>query len=131
MQTVIFGLFLILHGLVHLLYVGQSRRLFQIPNLSWPDESWLFARFLSVPAARWVAVVLLGLATLAFVGGGVGVLARQGWGGAVALGAAALSSAIYILFWNGKWKSLSEQGIIAILINLAVAALIQVFGWAA
>ena len=30
MLTILFGIFLILHGLVHLLYAGQSSRLFEL-----------------------------------------------------------------------------------------------------
>jgi len=37
MLTIILGIFCILHGLVHLLYAGQSRRLFELrPGMVWP-----------------------------------------------------------------------------------------------
>ncbi len=42
MQIVV-GVFLILHGLVHLLYAGQALRYFELrPGMTWPDASWLF-----------------------------------------------------------------------------------------
>jgi len=41
------ALFLILHGLVHLLYLGQSRCLFELqPDMEWPDD---FARLPVLP----------------------------------------------------------------------------------
>jgi hypothetical protein len=43
-MTLVLGLFLILHGLVHLLYLGQSARLFELRSgMVWPDHSWAFA----------------------------------------------------------------------------------------
>jgi hypothetical protein len=38
MITIIADIFLILHGLVHLLYAGQGWRFFEIrPGMVWPD----------------------------------------------------------------------------------------------
>ena len=40
MLRFILSVFIVLHGLVHLLYFGQSRRLFELqPGMAWP-ESW-------------------------------------------------------------------------------------------
>ncbi len=37
MLRFIAGAFIVLHGLVHLLYAGQSRRLFELrPGMVWP-----------------------------------------------------------------------------------------------
>jgi hypothetical protein len=47
MFTIIVGIFLVLHGLVHLLYAGQSGRFFELrPGTIRPDNSWLFSNFL-------------------------------------------------------------------------------------
>ena len=41
MFRIIFGIFIILHGLVHLLYFGQSTRYFELqPGMVWPDGAW-------------------------------------------------------------------------------------------
>ena len=41
------GVFVVLHGLVHLFYFAQSRRLFELrPGLVWPDGSWAFSKLL-------------------------------------------------------------------------------------
>jgi hypothetical protein len=43
------GIFLVLHGLVHLLYFGQSARYFELkPGMTWPDGAWAFSRLLGV-----------------------------------------------------------------------------------
>ena len=40
MLKIFFAVFLILHGLVHLLYLGQSAGTFELqPGLNWPDGS--------------------------------------------------------------------------------------------
>ena len=40
MPAIIMGMFFILHGLVHLLYVGQSGRLFELrPNIVFATEN--------------------------------------------------------------------------------------------
>ena len=130
MLLVFFAIFLVLHGLVHLLYMGQSQRYFELqPGLTWPDGSWVFSRFLSVESVRLTASVLLVLAALAFAGGGLGLLLKQGWWRPLVVGAAALSSLVYLLFWDGTSQRLDNQGFIGILLNLAVLGLVLLAGW--
>jgi hypothetical protein len=130
MQAVIAGVFLVLHGLVHLLYFGQSRRLFELrPGLTWPDGSWIFSRLLGDETTRLLAGVSLVLAALGFVIGGVGIFARQGWWRPVVEIAAVLSMAIYILFWDGKFQALDAKGAIALLINLAILVVASILKW--
>ncbi|RPJ44270.1 MAG: hypothetical protein EHM21_10410 [Chloroflexi bacterium] len=118
---IIAGIFLILHGLVHLLYAGQSRRYFELrPGMVWPDGAWAFSRLIGNETIRTLAGILLVLATLSFVVGGLGLLFQQAWWRPVTTGAAVLSSAIFLLFWNGKFQALDAQGGFALLINLAI-----------
>jgi hypothetical protein len=124
------GAFMVLHGLVHLLYVGQSRRLFEIqPGLVWPDGSWAFSKLLGDEATRWLASIACILAAIGFVAGGTGILARQAWWQPVVVGAAALSAAIYLLFWDGSPQRLDAKGAIAIVINLAILVAVLVLRW--
>ena len=40
MLNIVIGVFIILHGLVHMLYFGQSRKFFELqPGMTWPDGS--------------------------------------------------------------------------------------------
>jgi hypothetical protein len=121
MLQFVIGVFMVLHGLVHLLYFGQSARRFELkPGMVWPDGSWAFSRLLGDEATRNLASIFLILAGIGFVAGGVGILASQAWWRPVVVGAAALSSVVYILFWNGKMQNLDGQGGVGILINLAI-----------
>ena len=121
------GLFLFLHGMVHLLYAGHSLRLFELrPGLSWPDSSWAFSRLCRIKPIRLLAFALLILVTLGFLAGGLGLLLPQDWWFAVTAGSAVFSSVIFMLIWDGKLHALSEQGGLGLLINLAVLAVVQV-----
>jgi hypothetical protein len=124
------SIFLALHGLVHLLYLGQSHRLFELQDgMVWPDGSWAFSRLFGDGATRWLATIACGLAAVGFVAGGIGILARQSWWRPVVVGAAAFSSVVYILFWNGKMQRLDNQGGIGLLINIAILVAVLILRW--
>lgn len=125
-----FGAFLVLHGLVHLLYSGQSLRLFELrPGMGWPDDSRAFSRLLGEEATRWLASISYALAALGFVAGGVGIMAGQAWWRSVVVGAAVFSSVMVLLFWDGKMRRLADQGLIALMINTAILVVVLVLKW--
>ena len=130
MIRILFGIFVILHGLVHLLYSGQSTRRFELqPGMVWPDGSWVFSRFLGTDAVRNLGGVLLILAAIGLVASGIGILLGQGWWRNVTIGSAVFSAVTFILLWDGVAKALPEKGGVAILINLAILVAILVFKW--
>ena len=124
------GAFIVLHGLVHLLYFAQSRRVFELqPGMAWPDGSWAFSRLLGDEATGWLASITCILAAIGFIVGGAAILLGQAWWRPVVVGAAAFSAAVFFLFWNGKAQNLAQQGAIAILINLAILVCVLVLQW--
>jgi hypothetical protein len=126
----IFGAFVVLHGLVHLLYSGQSRRLFELrPGMVWPDGSWAFSKLLGIEVTRWLASISFVLAAIGFVAGGIGILVGQAWWRPVVVGTAAFSTVIILLFWDGKLWKLNDQGLIAVLINVAILVAVLVLRW--
>jgi uncharacterized membrane protein YphA (DoxX/SURF4 family) len=130
MLRFIVGVFIVLHGLVHLLYFGQSRRLFELQaGMVWPDGSWAFSKLLGDGTTRWLAGTACILAALGFVAGGIAILAGQSWWRPAVVGAAAFSAAIFVLFWDGGLQRLADQGAIAILINLAILLAVLVLRW--
>lgn len=131
MWRFVFGAFITLHGLVHLLYFGQSRRIFELPGLAWPDGSWAFSKLLGVEATRLLASTLLVLATLGFVAGGAGVLLGQTWWRPLIVVSAVLSGVIFAVFWDGVLQKLPDKGAIALLINLAILVAVLIVGWPA
>ena len=130
MLTTIFGIFIVLHGLVHLLYFGQSARYFELqPGMLWPDGSWIFSRLLGDGAARNVASVMLVLAAIGFVIGGTGILFKQGWWRPVITGTVVFSTMLYVLFWDGIAQALDNKGGVGILINIAILVIVLVLKW--
>lgn len=130
MLTTIFGIFIALHGLVHLLYFGQSARYFELqPGMLWPDGSWIFSRLLGDAATRNLANVMLVLAAIGFVIGGTGFLFRQGWWRPAVTGTAVFSAIIFILFWDGIAQALDNKGGIGVLISIAILVIALVLKW--
>ena len=78
MVRILFGVFMVAHGMVHLLYFGQARRLFELgAGMVWPDGNWAFTRLLGVEPSRMLASITCALAALLFAAGGIGLFARQ------------------------------------------------------
>ena len=130
MLRFIVGVFIVLHGLVHLLYAGQSRRLFELrPGMVWPDGSWAFSALLGDGRTRLLASVSCTLAAVGFVAGGVGILAGQAWWRSVTVGVTVLSTVLYVLLWDGALQNLDDKGAAGLLINAAILTAILVFRW--
>lgn len=128
----VLGLFIVLHGLVHLLYAGQSRRLFELKaGMIWPDQSWLFGRILATGPLRSVAGVGLAVVCVLFVVAGAGMLFSLGWWRTLALVSAAASSAVYLFFWDGRMHALPDQGAVGIAINAALVVFAAASRWPA
>jgi len=130
MLSILFGIFFVLHGLVHMLYFGQSARYFELqPGMAWPDGSWAFSRLLGDGTTRNLAGILLVLAAIGFVIGGIGIFAKQTWWRPTIIAVAIFSSATYLLFWDAGWSHLDNKGGIGILINLAILVVLLIFQW--
>lgn len=130
MLRFIIGAFLVLHGLVHLLYFGQSRRLIELqPGMLWPEGSWAFFKPLGEEGTRLLASISCVLAAIGFVAGGTGILVGQTWWRPVVVGSATFSAAVFILFWDGKLQKLPDKGAIALVINVAILVAVLVLRW--
>ena len=120
-MDLLIGIFLILHGLVHLLYAGHALALFELePGFVWPDNALLFRRLSEKRRLRLGITVLLVLAALGFVVSGARYLLEPSWGHLEILVSAGYSTLLFLLLWDGSRKRLHTQGAIAILINLAI-----------
>jgi hypothetical protein len=118
---VFFGVFLVLHGWVHLVFGGHSLGMFQLrPGLTWPDGSWALRSWLGPTAIRRAATVACVLAALGFVVAGVALVLDAEWWRDAALASAAFSSLAFVLLWDGTRRRLADQGALGVLINVAV-----------
>jgi hypothetical protein len=115
------GLFITLHGLVHLWYVALAQRLVDFePEMGWTGESWLFTGMLGAEPTRMVASVLYIIATLIFIAGGLGMAFRADWAQALLVGAAMFSTVVILLCWDGNMGMLVQKGGIGVLINVGI-----------
>lgn len=88
--------------------------------MTWPDGSWAFSRLLAIRTTRRLAAASLALVTLSFIAAGAGLFIQQEWWRVLAAGAALFSTALFFLFWDGKFRALDDQGSVGILINLSI-----------
>lgn len=130
MFRVLFGIFVLLHGLVHLWYVTLSQRWVEFQaEMGWSGESWLLTPLLGDAATQAVATVLYVLATLGFVAGAVGVFAGQAWWRPLVVGSAAFSALVILVFWDGGLQMIVEKGLAGFLINVAILVALLLFDW--
>ncbi len=130
MIQAVVGVFLMLHGLVHLLYFGQSARFFALqPGMNWPDGSWALSRLLGDNITRTVTNVFCILAAAGFLIGAAAIFFSQPWWRGAVVISAVFSVILYILFWDGQLQRLDNQGAVGILINLAILAAVLMFRW--
>lgn len=130
MLRFVVGVFIVLHGLVHLLYVGHSQRLFELrPGMVWPEGSWAFSRLIGDEATSLLASISYILAAIGFVAGGTGILLRQAWWRPVIAGSAAFSAVMILLLWDGRMQKLADKGLIALLINIAILVALLILRW--
>jgi hypothetical protein len=126
----IVGIFLVLHGLVHLLYFGQAMKFFELqPGMVWPQGSWAFSRLGAADVTRLLAGIACIMAAIAFIAGATGIFTRQSWWRPLIVGAAAFSSVLYLIFWNGSQQRLPDQGAVGLLIDLAILAAVLLLRW--
>jgi hypothetical protein len=132
MAQILFGVFVLLHGLVHGLYFGHSRRFFELqPGLTWPDGSWAFSGLLGEAGTRNLANVVLIVIAVAMIAGGIGIAVRQEWARTLTVSAAALSIVLYAALWNGQANHLDAQGLVGIVISAAIIVVLAVLRWPA
>jgi hypothetical protein len=116
MPWFLIGVFIVLHGLVHLWFVVLSWRLVSFqPEMGWTGRSWLFTNSIGDASTRWLASGLYALSAVALVAGGIGYLAHSRWAPPMLLGAAVLSAATIMLFWDGSLVRIVEKGLIGLL----------------
>lgn len=120
-MTVIAGIFVTLHGLVHLWYVTLSQRwvAFQ-PEMGWTGSSWLLGDLSGNVAGRGLASALYTLCALAMVVSGLGLMTKVSWFEPALIISAGFSSAVILVFWDGGTEMLVQKGLLGLLINLGL-----------
>jgi hypothetical protein len=130
MSQILIGILIVLHGLAHLWYFTLSWGLVEIkPEMGWSGKSWLLSDLLGNTTTRSLASVGYILATFAFIASGIGIFIESDWWRTVLVASAVFSSAVIILFWDGKPRLLVEKGFLGLLINALILTALLVLGW--
>ena len=118
-MTLLAGLFLIAHGLVH---VGLWARPFDPSKGPFdPSRSWLLSRAGRASWSRPLAIALASLSAAVFVVAGIAVLAGAEWAGGAAV-AGALCSLLLTALYLHPWL------VFNVAIDLAIIAIVRISG---
>lgn len=122
-MNVVTGIFVLLHGLVHMWYVTLSRGWVQFqPEMGWSGRSWLISGVAGTGLTRAAATALYSAATVALVLSGVGLLSGAGWTRPLLVTSAGISTAAILIFWDGGTEMLVQKGLLGLIINLGILA---------
>lgn len=120
-MKIIGGIFIILHGLVHVWYITLSQGWVEFQaDMGWTGRSWLLSGLLGAGAAKAFATGLYALAGLGLVTGGIGVLVEAVWMRPILLAFAGLSALVILIFWDGSSEMLVQKGLLGFLISLGI-----------
>ena len=115
------GVFYILHGLVHLLYMGHSLNYFELEKgFTWPGNSRLLAKIFGLKTNKLIASILCIIAAISFVLSGICSVSGQVWLNKAVITSVIVSTVLFIAFWDGTRNKLHTQGGIAIILNVLV-----------
>jgi len=118
----IYTIFVLLHGLVHMLFPSIAQGWVPAPPKAgdFTGTSWLFTRFLGEPGTRSLGTAAFSLVTLMFIIAAIGLAFRQDWATAWVAASAIASSLVVILMWDGRLQALDEKGFIGVLISIGL-----------
>ena len=129
-MSIIVGAFLIAHGAVFGLYVGQALRVFELkPGFTWPDGSWALSGLVGDASVRSLVAVSFSLVAAAFAVSGIALIARLSWWGPLASVTAIIATVALVLIWNGRLQGLDAQGAYAILLNAGIVVAALALHW--
>ena len=123
-QNFTFGLFFILHGLIHLLYLGLSQDFITDPSIHWSRESWLLSNFLSDGLLKNISLILYSGSILFFLIAGLLYIIEFEKREAVVYFSSIFSTITILIFWDGSLQHLDDQGFVGIMINISIMIIV-------
>ena len=131
-MRILIGIFIILHGLVHLWYVTLSREWIKFEaEMGWTGESWLLTGMFGSKFTRTLTTIFYSLAAFAFVIAGLGLTIGSGWSQTWMVSASLISLVSIVVFWDGSPRMPVEKGLLGFLINIGILIAVIVFNWPA
>jgi len=131
-MQILFAIFVILHGLVHMWYVTLSQGWVKFQTeMGWSGRSWLLANVLEEKISLNIASGFYIFSTVLFVIAGIGLLASSSWARVMLIMSSIVSAITILVFWDGKPNMLVEKGLIGLLINIGFLILVYATSWIA
>ena len=120
-MRILTGVFILLHGLVHMWYVTLSQGWVEYQaDMGWTGKSWLLTNLLGDSATHTLATVFYSLSTFLFLIASVGIFANQDWNRPWPLAASIVSSVAIVIFWDGRFNLIVQKGLLGLLINVVI-----------
>lgn len=122
MIKILFGLFIITHGLVHLLYTLVLLGVLNPDKegIPWNGKSWILSSILMKDITNKIGIILYGGIILLFVISGLLFLFNNDISGQMIIYSSLISTITILLFWDGNFNKLIEKGLIGITINIGL-----------
>lgn len=125
----VYTLFVFLHGLAHMVYTALASG--WIPAAegveNWTGTPWLLSRTLSTQGTRGAGPIIFTALTVVFVIAAAGLALRQRWATTWVAVAAVASCGALLAFWDGNLQSLTEKGVVGLIINIILLVALFVF----
>jgi hypothetical protein len=121
----VIGLALVAHGIGHVLFMPLLNG---VLRLDADGRSWLASGVIGDGATGVLASVIAGVAGVAFVAAGLGVLLQAGWWRQLAIVAAVISIVVIAAMWNGIPTS---SAMFALAFDVVVLVALLVAHWPA
>lgn len=120
-MNILYGVFIVLHGLVHFWYVTLSQGWVEFQaDMGWTGKSWLLSGVVAKNTLGWLATALYSVAAVALIVSGGALLTGADWARTALLRSAAISSLVIVLFWDGSAELIVQKGLLGLLINLGI-----------
>ncbi len=133
MGYTILTVFVLLHGLAHMVYTALALRLIPVTpgQVDLTGSSWLLAGSLGAQGTRNVGAIVFTAMTLIFVVVAGGLALRQTWAQQGLAVASFLSSVALLAFWDGSFQDLTSKGFIGLVINVGLLIALLAFRYPA
>ena len=119
----VLGILLIAHGIGHVLFMPLLNG---VMRLGTDGRSWVMSPVLGDGVTGVLASVMAGIAAVAFVAAGVGIVVQAPWWRTLAIGASLLSILVVVAMWNGVPMGSSA---FALAFDVVVLAALLVVHW--
>ena len=128
MWHILFGILLIIHGLIHMMFLFY----FKLPDdegyFGWSGKSWLLDKFLQEKIVKYIGKVLWSMVLIVFSVSGILILSKHELWRTLDIIASFISLFTFILFWN-ELKPKPKYYVIGPIVAVITIAALLIVNW--